>query len=344
MIAHVALLALLSPAAGGGGGTGEPAGDETARRFERRVVAVAAAEALDGRRNAIENELRALRLDPQRRAFQGPRREGTNLLAVVPPAAAGPAPERTLMLGAHLDRVEAGTGAVDNAGGCAAVLELLGRFQARPLTNHRVVGLWFDQEEQGLLGSRAFAEAAGEADAPGAASGLPDLFVNFDVFAYGETLWVHYPTEADRTAARRFVQGTAAADAAGEGGEPFPTVVGSVYPPSDHRSFAAVREGAEPSSRAAEMEVLSLSLLPREQILETVTFLEAMEGGGRPTRAGLPKILALIHTANDTPSAVRPAEAAAAIDAVEAGLRALDAAAGEAAPAANDPANDPAND
>ncbi|QDT15748.1 M28 family peptidase [Alienimonas californiensis] len=336
MIVHVAALALLSTAAGGGGETGEAAGAGVARRFERRVVAVAAAEALDGRRDAIENELRALRLEPQRRPFAGPQREGTNLLAVVPPPAAGAAPERTLMLGAHLDRVEAGTGAVDNAGGCAAVLELLGRFQARPLTHHRVVGLWFDQEEQGLLGSRAFVEAAGDPAAPGAAAGLPDLFVNFDVFAYGDTLWAHHPSEDDRTAARNFVAGTAAA-----GGEPFPTVIGPLYPPSDHRPFAAVRETAEPGSPAAEMTVLSLSLLPREQIVETVAFLEAMEGGGRPTRAGLPKILALIHTANDTPSAVRPSEAAAAIDAVEAGLRALDAAAGaEAAPATDDETND----
>ena len=286
-----------------------------ARRFERRVVSLAARETPAGRVEAVAAELEALGLVPQRRAFPGPRREGVNLLAIVPPAAVPPG--RTLTLGAHLDRVAVGRGAVDNAGGCAAVLELVGRFQARPLTRHRVVGLWFDQEEQGLLGSRAFVEAAGESNAEGAAAGLPDLFVNVDVFAYGETLWVHHPSGRDRPAAAAFAAGAA----------PFPSVVGAAYPPSDHQSFAALRDGAAAGTPAARMRVLSLSLLPREQITETVEWLEN-RGGGRPARAGLPAILSLIHTANDTPAAVRPAEAAAGIDAVEAGLRALDAAAG----------------
>ncbi|NNJ24377.1 M28 family peptidase [Alienimonas chondri] len=319
MVAPLEFMLLLSVAVGGG----EPDAEAT-RRLERRVVAISAAEPLVGRGEAIEDELKALRLMPQRRTFQSAGGEGANLLAEVPPAANG-TPVRTLMVGAHLDRVEAGTGAVDNAAGCAAVLELLGRFQAKPLKHHRVVGLWFDQEEQGLLGSRAFAEAVGEPDTEGAAATFPDLFVNIDVFAYGDTLWVHHPDETDRAAAEKFVAGTADR---GERAEPFPAVVGAVYPPSDHRSFAARRRGAEPGSAAAKMTVLSLSLLPKEQILETVTFLEAMEGGARPARAGLPKVLALIHTANDTPSAVQPADAVAGIDAVEAGLRALDAAAG----------------
>ncbi len=331
----------------GGPGIAAAEADGAVRRFERRVVAIAAAESARGRVDAVENELRALRLVPQRRPFEGPRRGGVNLLAEVPPAL-GATPRRTLMVGAHLDRVPVGRGAVDNAGGCALVLELLERFRARPLRHHRVIGLWFDQEEQGLLGSRAFAEAAGASDtrgdepAEGAAATLPDLFVNVDVFAYGDTLWVHHPTAADRPAAAAFVRGTAGRavkgqPAAGPGetgpGEAvglFPAVVGAIYPPSDHRSFAAVRNGAEPGSAAAGMTVLSLSLLPKPQILETVEFLEAMEGGARPTRAGLPRVLALIHTANDTPSAVRPAEAVAGIDAVEAGLRALDAAAAPA--------------
>ena len=59
-------------------------------------------------------------------------------------------------------------------------------------------------------------------------------------------------------------------------------------------------------------------------------FLEGMSGGGRPARAGLPTVLRLIHTANDTPAAVRPAQAAAAVDAVERALRAYDAADGGA--------------
>lgn len=337
-----ALSCLLGLTAAGGVAAGQDAtGDppDAARRFERRVVAIAAAETPADRVDAVEDELRALQLKPTRRTFTSPKREGTNLLAVVPPPV-GSEPTRTLTLGAHLDRVTAGRGAVDNAGGCAAVLELLARFQARPLQRHRVVGLLFDLEEEGLLGSRAFAEAAGDPAEPGAAAGLPDLFVNVDVFAYGDTLWVHHPDESDRAAAATFVAGTAGDE---PDAEPFSAVVGSRYPPSDHRSFAALRTNAEPGSRAAKMTVLSLSLLPKEQILETVEFLKLLEGGGRPARANLPRVLALIHTANDTPAAVRPADAAAGIDAVEAGLRALDAAAEKPVAHGLKPSTAPAN-
>ena len=301
-------------------GQGEP--PTAAERFERRVLSVAAREEPDGRVEAVAKELEALGLSPQRRTFAGPDRTGTNLVAEVP-AAPGAAPPKTLMLGAHLDRVEAGRGAVDNAGGCAAVLELVGRFQARPLTNHRVVGLWFDQEELGLLGSRAFVEDAtdGEGDL-GRTSSLPDAFINFDVFAYGNTLWVFGPDPADAPLAAAFENVTT-----GDGGDPFPAVVSQKYPPSDHLSFHAARGKGD----GAGMKVVSLSLLPREQIAETVAFLGGAAGGGRPTRAGLPAILRLIHTAADGPDAVRPAEAAAGIDAVEAALRAYDAAAGDPA-------------
>ena len=299
---------------------------DAAARFERRVGSIAARQTPEGRLEAVVKELEALGLEPRRRPFEGPRRAGLNVLAEVPAAADdagddGAAAKPVLMLGAHADRVVAGAGAVDNAGGCAAVLELVGRFQARPLANHRVVGLWFDQEEQGLLGSRAFVEAAGDPAAPGASASLPAAFVNVDVFAYGDTLWVCKPGERDAPLAAPF-EGALKPD-----GTVFPAVVGATYPPSDHLSFAAVRKDADPGTPAADLRVISLSLLPREQIEETVTFLEAMENGGRPGLAGLPAILRLIHTANDVPAAVRPAEAAAALDAVEAALRTWDAAA-----------------
>ena len=296
--------------------------DDPARTFERRVNDVAARETPLGRVEAVVKELEALGLEPQRREFAGPRRPGVNVLAEVPPAD-GSSPAKTLMIGAHVDRVVAGRGAVDNAGGCAAVLELIDRFRKDPLRNHRVVGLWFDQEEQGLLGSRAFAEAAGTGEEAGAAAALPDAFVNVDVFAYGATLWVCRPAEQDRALAAPF------GGVLNDDGTLFPAVIGETYPPSDHQSFAAARDAADGTSPASDMRVISLSLLPKEQIDETVTFLEGMKTGARPARGGLPKVLALIHTANDTPAAVRPADAAAGIDAAERALRVYDAGAGE---------------
>jgi hypothetical protein len=62
-----------------------------------------------------------------------------------------------VMLGAHLDSWHAGTGATDNAAGCAVVMEaarILQALEVRPRRTIRVA-LWTG-EEQGLLGSRAY--------------------------------------------------------------------------------------------------------------------------------------------------------------------------------------------
>jgi Zn-dependent M28 family amino/carboxypeptidase len=62
-----------------------------------------------------------------------------------------------VMLGAHLDSWHGGTGATDNAAGCAVVMEaarILKALEVKPRRTIRVA-LWTG-EEQGLLGSRAY--------------------------------------------------------------------------------------------------------------------------------------------------------------------------------------------
>jgi len=62
-----------------------------------------------------------------------------------------------VMMGAHLDSWHAGTGATDNATGCAVVMEAMRILHALDLKLDRTVrlGLW-DGEEQGHFGSRAY--------------------------------------------------------------------------------------------------------------------------------------------------------------------------------------------
>src|SRR5438477_3480904 len=62
-----------------------------------------------------------------------------------------------VMLGAHLDSWHAGTGATDNAAGCAAVMEAMRILRALDVHPRRTirVALWTGEEE-GLLGSRAY--------------------------------------------------------------------------------------------------------------------------------------------------------------------------------------------
>jgi carboxypeptidase Q len=65
-----------------------------------------------------------------------------------------------VMAGAHLDSWHAGTGATDNAAGCAVVMEAARILQALGVKPRRTirVALWTGEEE-GLLGSRAYVDA-----------------------------------------------------------------------------------------------------------------------------------------------------------------------------------------
>jgi hypothetical protein len=69
-------------------------------------------------------------------------------------------PKEVVILGAHLDSWDLGTGATDNGTGVVAVMEVLRAMQAlglKPKRTLRVV--LFSGEEQGLLGSKAYASA-----------------------------------------------------------------------------------------------------------------------------------------------------------------------------------------
>jgi len=90
---------------------------------------------------------------------------GTNVLALIPGSAPGPA----LVVSAHYDHLGIRgdalyPGADDNASGVAALLAVAHALRGRP-PRHPMVLAVFDAEELGLRGSRAFV-AAPPADAP----------------------------------------------------------------------------------------------------------------------------------------------------------------------------------
>jgi hypothetical protein len=80
--------------------------------------------------------------------------DGVNVLAEIP---GGSKQDEIVMLGAHLDSWNAGTGATDNAAGCAVAIEAMRILRALGVTMDRSVrlALW-SGEEQGLFGSRAY--------------------------------------------------------------------------------------------------------------------------------------------------------------------------------------------
>jgi hypothetical protein len=99
-----------------------------------------------------------VKLELEVRAENGPdAAEGVNVIANLRGSSRK---DEIVMLGAHLDSWQAGTGATDNAAGCAVVLEAVRILAALKLDMSRTVrvALW-DAEEQGLLGSRGYVTA-----------------------------------------------------------------------------------------------------------------------------------------------------------------------------------------
>ncbi len=69
-------------------------------------------------------------------------------------------PDEFVILGAHLDSWELGTGALDNGCNAALVIDALRTFKASGLRPKRTIRfILFSGEEEGMIGSRAYAVA-----------------------------------------------------------------------------------------------------------------------------------------------------------------------------------------
>ncbi len=97
---------------------------------------------------------RPLRADLRRR---GRTRESANVIGEV---TGRERPEEIVLLGAHLDSWDLGTGAIDDGAGCGIVIEAARQIAAlspHPRRTIRVV--LFANEENGLAGGKAYAKA-----------------------------------------------------------------------------------------------------------------------------------------------------------------------------------------
>lgn len=254
----------------------------TAAAWFSDVRAIADADTGDGRRLAIQRRLDELGIQWRAHPFEADAFGGTNLVADV----AGDADDPLLLLGAHWDQVSKGEGATDNASGSATVLALAQRLKERPLKNHRLAVAFWDLEEKGLLGAKAFVS-------DGAIR--PKLYVNFDVFAWGDTVWMMTPDSGGTLAA------SSAKTTASQG---LKLSAGERYPPTDHLPFLK-----------AGWPAVSYSLVGQDEI---TLILDAYDG--RKPKA-TPKVMHVIHTDRDTMANIDAAAAARGLDAVEQALR-----------------------
>ncbi len=104
-------------------------------------------------RTAIEDDLRAAGLTPEIQPFE---RDGKNVLATKPGMKT---PREHVILSAHYDHIAGCQGADDNASGVAVVLEAARQLGKLELERTLVLAFW-DHEEDGLVGSRAYASRA----------------------------------------------------------------------------------------------------------------------------------------------------------------------------------------
>lgn len=292
------VFAVMTLAGCGLGSTVKPSNtSDTAGQWMANVENISAADENAGRRAAIVQRLEALRFTVKRTAFTSGKREGVNLTADITGLTTTPSSTAPLLLlGAHSDKVKAGRGATDNASGSAVVLALAERFRQHPLKHHRVGIAFWDLEENGLLGAMAYI-----ADHIETGRGeKPALYVNFDVFGWGDGLWMMTPDATHPLV----VASQAAADRAG-----ITLSAGDTYPPTDHGAFLK-----------AGWPAVSYSLVDKSEIPRILSAYD----GKKPDPPA--KVMQVIHSDHDTVAQLNAQEVARGIDAVEDALRRWDAA------------------
>lgn len=104
-------------------------------------------------RTFLQDELTALGYTPSQQSYTSGNYTGANVLATLD-ATSGTG--GTIIVGGHFDSVVAGPGAADNATGVSIVLAAARHLKNVPDRKHPVVFVLFDQEELGLIGSKAY--------------------------------------------------------------------------------------------------------------------------------------------------------------------------------------------
>ncbi len=210
---------------------------------------------------------------------------------------------RRVVVGAHLDAVPGSPGANDNGAGVAVLLGLARHLRDRPW-NVTVELCFFDQEEQGLVGSRVYV----------ARDTAPDrhlAMVNLDVVGSGEEIYAG-PVEGTDDA---FVAPHVRAAAAALG---YPHAEHALYPGSDHGAFAR-----------AGLENISISVVPPGDTRRVTAMLEGLQSGrltAPPDTASpdYPVVLKVMHTPRDSATLVTPTALTMAYELTRAVLLRLD--------------------
>lgn len=117
-------------------------------------------------RNFLAGKLRELGMEPETQPYQWPNINplvdllfapfaGANVYGILP---ATVATDSYIVMGAHFDTERYCPGALDNGSGISLTYETARALAQLPLRRHHVILVYFDQEEEELIGSQAFAQ------------------------------------------------------------------------------------------------------------------------------------------------------------------------------------------
>jgi len=188
--------------------------------------------------------------------------------------------DKDILLTAHYDAVflkdgKMVEGVVDNAASVVGIIQAAKDLKGQKL-KHRLRVIFFDQEELGLIGAKAYAA--------GPDAGRVAAVINFDVNAFGNTPFFSEPKDPALSAAVRKACAATKTDCVS-----FP-----VYPPSDYLAF-----------RAKGIPETSFSIMGQKDVHQLWLFMNAGKDSGL-AEGFVPGVLAQIHTDKDTLSAVDP--------------------------------------
>ena len=255
------------------------------------------------RLDALQALLRQRRLNFTLQPFpnvsrqRDPREQGHNVVLEV----LGPS-RSEIIVGAHLDAVPLDRGGhsrgmVDNAAGVIVLTRLAETLRTRQL-RHRIRIVFFDMEENGLQGSRYFANSLDRTNV--------QSMVNVDIAGYGDTI-LGGPTAAAGTAMlhRALARACAARD--------YSCLRLPAFPTGDDRSF-----------QAAGIPAISLGILPALEAHQVWLLLNGGKDSGLAANF-TPPVLRTIHTAEDSADKLTVAGMTLIHDAVVGLLLELDA-------------------
>ncbi len=178
--------------------------------------------------------------------------------------------QKRVVVGAHYDAVEDSPGANDNGGGVAVLLELVKSVYQSPM-KCSVDFVFFDREENGLIGSRFYVQKVVNRNNHVA-------MINLDVEGTGKELYAGPVGGGDDNFLMPLVRKAALQtkfDYQEEDG----------FPESDYLSFAD-----------AKLENISISVVPKG---DAMLLSRMAKNGGRPDPKGLPHVMRVMHTSDD---------------------------------------------